>query len=400
MEWLLSFIGKKSECTGCGACVSICPMNCISFVHDDEGFAYPEADSTCINCDRCHDVCPVLGHENGTYVEPDFGQFSVAGRHKSDSVWEKSSSGGAFSALCQSYCDVGDGIFGARFEGLEVVHDCVHSPDQIEEFLKSKYVQSNLGDSYDRARDMLESGRKVLFSGTPCQVAGLRNFLKREYDSLLCIDLICHGVGSPGVFEKYIEYLESTYSSRVVSFTFRNKKARWGRLLQHVIRIEFENGVSMENESDAYNTAFIQCLFLRPSCHECIYANLNRVGDITIGDFKKQHELLPEVKRLENMSTILVNTYKGKRVFDRLDEYMEFWPVKISDVVRTNNPLRQVPKMNDKRGEFFHDVAFGVPIDQALVRHITVPNLMRRMWILVPDRVRAVAKRGMRWTRK
>ncbi len=393
---MLNFIVNKGECTGCGACVSICPVGCISFAYDDEGFAYPETDSRCINCGKCHDVCPVLGHEHDTHIESDFRHFCVAGRHKNHSVWENSSSGGAFSALCKSYCDVGDGIFGAKFEGSKVVHDCVYSPDEIEGFLKSKYVQSDLGDSYHRAKDILESGRKVLFSGTPCQVAGLRGFLGREYDNLLCIDLICHGVGSPGVFQKYVEYLEARYVSKVVSFTFRNKKARMGRFLQYIIRIEFENGICIENESDPYNTAFIQCLFLRPSCGECVFANLNRVGDITIGDFKKQHELLPKVKGLENMSTIIVNTYKGKEVFEKLNEYMEIYPVEISDVVRTNNPLRQRSKMSDKRDEFFCDLALGVPIDRALAEYIAVPSVVRRMWVLVPDRVRAVIKKGMR----
>jgi coenzyme F420-reducing hydrogenase beta subunit len=396
----LILIAKKNECTGCGACASICPVGCISLIYDNEGFAYPEIGSECIDCGKCNGVCPVLVCEHDAHSTHEFRQCGFAGYHRSPSIWGKSSSGGAFSALCKSYCDVGDGIFGAKFEGSQVIHDCVYTPDEIEAFQKSKYVQSDMGFSYSRAKKILESGRKVLFSGTPCQVAGLKSYLKQEYDNLLCIDLICHGVGSPGVFKKYIEWLETQHSSKMLSFTFRNKKAHMGRFLEYIVKIEFENGIRIENKSDPFNTAFIQGLFLRPSCGKCIYANMNRVGDITIGDFKKQHELLPREKRLGNMSTIIVNTQKGLKAFEKMNKYMVIFPVNLNDIVRTNNPLRQASKMNKKRDVFYHDLAVGMPINQALKRNITVPNLINRVWVHVPCKARAFIKRSIQWIKR
>ncbi len=255
--------------------MAVCPVECISFISDEEGFFYPTADHRCTNCGRCEKVCPIINESN--FISQNFKQFCVAALHKDTNVWRKSSSGGAFSAICKAFCNDGDAIFGAKFEGFRVVHDFVYGPDNIESFRKSKYVQSDIRDSYNKVKNILESNKKVLFSGTPCQVAGLRSFLGKEYKNLLFVDLVCHGVGSPGVFKKYIEYLEKRHASKVISYTFRHKKAKMGRFLQHIIIIKLANGKRIEDSSDLYNNGFIQTLFLRPSCGKCIFANLNRL---------------------------------------------------------------------------------------------------------------------------
>ncbi len=398
MKFVLYFTNKKSECTGCGACAATCPKNCISFIYDDEGFSYPVADDSCIKCGKCYDVCPVINSKIGDLSS--FNQFCVAGRHKDDNIWEKSASGGAFSAICQAYCEEGDAIFGAKFEELKVIHDCVYSLNDITCFRKSKYVQSDAKDSYNKIKYMLGNNQKVLFSGTPCQVAGVRNFLGKEYKNLLCIDLVCHGVGSPGVFERYVKFLEKKYGSKLLSFTFRNKNVKMGRLLQYVIMMEFENGMRIEDEEDLYNTAFIQALFLRPSCGKCKFANINRVGDITLADFKKKHELLPEAKELDNFSTIIINTRKGQEVFEKLQEFMKLYSIKIDDVVRTNPPLRLPSKMNNSRDYFFYDLKMGEAIDQVFKKYIAIPRLEKRIWMIIPDRVRGAIKRRIKWIRK
>lgn len=395
---MLYFTNKKGECTGCGACAAICPQNCISFEYDDEGFSYPVADNNCINCGKCYSICPLINKKSED--SSDFKQFCVAARHLDDNIWERSASGGAFSAICEAYCNEGDGIFGAKFEGLKVIHDCVYSPDDIECFRKSKYVQSDMKDSYGKIKDMLERDHNVLFFGTPCQVAGVRSFLGKEYENLLCVDLVCHGVGSPGIFKRYNEYLEKRYKSKVVSFTFRNKKVKMGRLLQYVIIIEFENGMRIEEDKNLYNTAFIQALFLRPSCEECKFANIDRGGDITIADFKRKHELLPKAKELDNFSTIIINTEKGKETFKKLQEFMKLYSVNIDDVVRENSPLRVASKPNMRKEDFFHDLRMGVPIEQALVKYITMPSFLMKIWLRIPDRMKAGIKRRTKWIRK
>lgn len=396
---MLFFTKAKSECTGCGACQAVCPQQSISFIRDNEGFSYPIADNNCVNCGKCKQICPVFNYN--PCPKSDCRQFCVAARHKDNHIWEQSSSGGAFSAICQAYCEEGDVIFGAKFEGTRVVHDCVCSVAEIDCFRKSKYVQSDMQRSYHKIKELLISNKKVIFSGTPCQVAGVKSFLGKEYENLLCIDLVCHGVGSPEVFESYIEYLEKKYKSKVTSFTFRNKKVRMGRLLEYITRIEFEDGRKKENIKDLYNTAFIQTLFLRPSCGNCMYANTNRVGDITIADFKKKHELLPQVKTLDNFSTIIINTKKGAAVYEKLQDLMEIYPVKLEDIVQENPPLRLPSTINEKKECFFADYQTGVlSIEQILKKYISVPRLEKRIWMLVPDRIRGAIKRSIKWIKK
>ena len=183
-----------------------------------------------------------------------------------------------------------------------------------------------------------------------------------------------------------------------MTFTFLTRID--GTVSEYVVRVEFENGTKVEDRSDLYNTAFLQALLLRPSCSKCVFANLDRVGDITIGDFKNRYEVLPEAKGLENLSTIIINTEKGKEVFKALGNYMEIYPIKLCDVVRTNNTLRQPSMTSERRDGFFCDLAMGVPIEIALATHVTVPGLMRRTWMLIPDRMRAGVKRGIPWIRK
>lgn len=394
---MLYFIKEKFNCTGCGACKAVCPVDCIILNSDEEGFLYPVADSRCIDCGKCERVCPV--NDNKCKRE-DFNQYSIVGRHKSDDVWQKSSSGGAFTAICEVYHKDGGAIFGARFSGTKVVHNYVKKLKEIEVFRKSKYVQSDMGDNYHEVKSFLESGNQVIFSGTPCQVAGVRNFLGRDYDNLFCIDLVCHGVGSPGVFSKYIEHLEMKYDSKVKNFTFRHKKVKKGRMLQHVIIIDFESGKRVENENDIFNTAFIQNLLIRPSCEVCKFANINRLGDLTIADFKKKHELLPEAKMLDNFSTIIINSKKGKEVADKLIEKMKIYPIDIKDIIKTNPPLRLLPKTkktNKNRELFFQDLLKGESIETILKRYISHPKIHMKIWASLPDKLRGSIKRRFKW---
>lgn len=392
---MLYFTKKKYDCTGCGACKAVCPVKCISFVSDEEGFSYPVADFRCIDCGKCERVCPIVYTKD--YNIKDFKQYSVVGRHIDNRTWDKSSSGGAFSAICEAYYNDGDAIFGVKFNDVQVVHDYVNDINNIDIFRKSKYIQSNMDNNYHKIKELLGKGNKVIFSGTPCQVAGVRNYLGRDYDNLLCIDLVCHGVGSPGVFKKYIEHLETKYGSEVKSFSFRNKKVKMGRMLEYIVVIELANGMIIEHEKDLYNNAFLQALILRPSCGSCRFANINRVGDITIADFKKKYELLPEAKELDNFSTIIINSEKGKKVFKKLQKNMKIYSVDLNDIIRTNPPLRVASKMNNNKEDFFRDLAKGESIDIVLRRYISSPKLHMKIWILLPDRIRGAIKRRIKW---
>jgi len=394
-DCMLYFTKNKHDCTGCGACRAVCPVDCISFIYDEEGFSYPVADSSCINCAKCERVCPINNEKS--YNKNNFDQFSIVGRHKDNLIWQKSASGGAFTAICETYWNDGDAIFGARFnDGQVVVHDYVRDINDINIFRKSKYVQSDMKDTYQELKKLLDNNHKVIFSGTPCQVAGVRSYLGKDYDNLLCIDLVCHGVGSPGVFKKYLEYIESKYNSKVKSFSFRHKKVKMGRMMEYIVALELMDGRKVEDEKDLYNTAFIQALILRPSCGECKFANKNRLGDLTIADFKKKHELLPEAKGLGNFSTIIINSEKGKNVSELLRKSMEIYSVDIKDIINTNPPLRQASKMNKKRDNLFQDLLKGESVDLVLRKYVSSPKLHMKIWILLPDRVRGAIKRRIK----
>lgn len=388
---MLYFTKDKDNCTGCGACSAVCPVSCISFVRDEEGFDYPVADFRCINCGNCERVCPFINNSELYYSENN--QKCVVGRHKKDEIWEKSTSGGAFTAICNAYCNTDDVIYGARFEGTKVVHDYVLSPQNIGSFRKSKYVQSDMQGSYKRIKKQLLEGHKVLFSGTPCQVAGIRNYLGKAYDNLLCVDLVCHGIGSPGVFDKYINYLEKKYDSVIKSFSFRNKKQKYGRSIEYIVNVVFEDGKSIEVENDLYNSAFLQALLIRPSCLECKFARLERVGDITIADFKRKHELLPEAKGLDNYSTIIINTLKGKEVLSELQKSMIIYKINLGNIVKTNSPLKKPSKENPNRKYFFKGFKDGIPIEVLFEKYVFKLSFKKRVWKCIPERIRVIIKR-------
>lgn len=382
------------SCAGCGACASACPEGCISFIRDKEGFSYPHADSRCTQCGVCRAVCPSEGQ--GTWSSEGL-QLSYATRHIDLSIWRESTSGGAFSAICHAYCGEGDAVVGVRFEGLRAVHERVLWPTGIERFRRSKYVQSEPLAIHSDIRTLLEEGRKVLFSGTPCQVAGLRHYLGRDYDGLLCIDLICSGVGSPGVFEQYIKCIERKKGSRVTSFSFRNKRLKWGRLLEYQTVIQLENGAVIEESHDLYNEAFLAGLILRPSCYQCLYAKAERLGDLTIGDLKDRYELILKHRSLENWSAVIVNTEKGLRVFESAKALLVTHSVDFERLVASNSGLREASGVHPNRTQLFHRLEEGEPIDYAIAASMITPSLKHKVWAALPDMVRALVKGGMRW---
>lgn len=394
---MLYFNHRKEDCTGCCACLTICPKNCISFVSDNEGFFYPMADDNCIHCGKCKNVCPVFGmnfDNSGT-----FQKFAIAAIHNDYEIWRDSTSGGAFSGICEAYGD-GAVIFGAKYENLNVVHDYVQSINDISVFRKSKYIQSDMKNVHYKIKDMLEQNKRVIFSGTPCQVAGVKNYLRKDYDNLLTIDLICHGVGSPGVFQEYIKDLEKKSRSKIVSFTFRNKKIKLGNLYEYAVVIELEDGRRIEEISNIFTNGFLQALFLRPSCGECKFSNINRVGDITIADLKKRYDLLPELKGIENLSAIIFNSKKGAAIYEKLKERMKIYKISIDDLLKTNNPLRTPSKMSEHREVFFSDLQSGKPIGSIIEKYTQKSTIVKSIWILIPEKVRSKIRKAIKWIRK
>lgn len=343
----------KKMCTGCSACYTSCPNGSIEMVSDNEGFLYPEVLDTCIDCGKCQRVCPRINQPD---YSTNFAQTAYAAVSKHFKIWNRSSSGGAFSEICFAWGDDNTMFCGALWDKLCVKHACVVGVDKIAPLCKSKYVSSDLGNCYKQIREHLGKGYNVLFCGTPCQVAGLKSFLNRDYDNLLLIDLICHGVGSPAVFEECIALMEQDLGEEIDSYEFRSKRRVYEQ--DHIIKLTSKNKKKpVFVLDDRYLQLFIRQDCLRPSCGErCIWRNENRQGDITIGDFKGLLQVFPKLRGTKrNYSTVVFNTEKGKSVFSSMKSSMEWLSCSVDDI-KAHNPLfYRHTYFSENRDAFFRE---------------------------------------------
>lgn len=309
--------GNLEACTGCGACAAICPKDSITMQPDDEGFLYPVTDAhVCTDCGLCRQTCPVNPKETFPNKRASAARGSkplsvFASWHLDENIRRDSSSGGVFTALAESILAKGGAVVGAAFDDQFVVrHILIESSDDLHRLRSSKYVQSEVFQAlYLQIRDQLKQGRPVLFSGTPCQVAGLRKFLLRDYNGLYCCDIVCHGVPSPRLFASYIQAnLKSDNELKTVSF--RDKSKGWRNFC---VRLIWQHGEQYVIQSNQYLAMFLLNYALRPSCYECNFTNTSRPGDLTIGDFWGVAKKYPEYDRDDKgTSLVLVNTKKGK----------------------------------------------------------------------------------------
>ena len=384
---MLFFTENKKDCTGCTACMAVCPVNCISMKPDEQGFLYPEADlDACINCGQCEARCPM---RHPGYVDPECGeckakdrfdgslntiQHAAAAITKDNETWKLSASGGAFSEicravnrlLCEKKADVW--VYGAAFEGLEVKH-CGKKIPEIQDFRKSKYVQSDMQNCFREIKELLGKEEKVIFSGTPCQVAGLRAYLGKAYENLFCIDLICHGVGSPAVFKRYLE--EAGRGDKVQRYTFRAKVKKYGNYHRYVSKIERESGKTEHVCMDNYHRLFLNQLCLRKSCGEnCPYRDVHRQGDVTIADFNNFSRLFPDICDDRGYSTIVINTAKGERLFEQLFEFMEIFPANVEDIKKYNPLFAGTAPGNPMSDDFFADYEQGMSIEELCRKYV------------------------------
>ena len=310
----------KNECCGCGACEQKCLQKAINLRKDKDGFLYPYIEKDmCTDCLVCHTICPFMdaGYAYHRIIKSPEVYLAF---HKNDEILKRSTSGGAFSAIAEVFCDGKYAIFGAAFdENLVVQHEYITDRRELRKFSGSKYVQSIIGKCYYHAEAFLKDGRKVLFSGTPCQIAGLRSYLSKEYENLLCIDLICHGVPSPLVLKKYISYLENKSGKKVKYINFRDK-SKYGWLIP-CIKIDFVSSEKAEYHlaaDDPYEKIFLNNIALRESCYNCKFAKSKRIGDLSIGDFWGAETLYPKIDYRKGLSLILTNTAKGRHIFKQI----------------------------------------------------------------------------------
>lgn len=339
---------NKAKCCGCQACFNGCPKKAISMIEDNKGFKYPIVDKNkCINCGLCKKVCPVLKDDTNT------NNIKVyACINKDKNKRERSSSGGIFTLLAQEILKDGGAVIGAAFdENFEVRHICVQDDKDLQKIYKSKYVQSDINTMYVKAKDMLEKNRKVLFTGTPCQIEGLYSFLGREYENLYTHDFICHGVPSPKVWKKYKKYIEKKSGKQIKSIDFRNKTYGWKK---YYLKFTFDDSTYEDNINfDPYLKLFLNDIILRDSCYKCKFKKINRKSDVTLADFWGVEKVLPNLFDNKGISTVIINTEKGRQLFNNILESIEYKEIELIDVVKYNPSMIISAKKNININKFF-----------------------------------------------
>lgn len=302
-------ISDKEKCTGCTACMAVCPVQCIVMRRDRQGFDYPVANpDLCIGCGRCEQVCPV---EHPLDAVRPLDTYAL----RVPEYVDGSSSGGLFPALAYKVIEDKGVVFGAVTNAdMTVGHAEAQTMEEVEAMRGSRYVQSDMYSSFEEVRAYLEDGRRVMFTGTPCQVAGLRAYLGREYENLLTMDLACHGVPSPGLWEKYVAALEARYGSRIKEVCFRDKSKSW-RHYAFTFKTS-DKEVSVPHMQDPYMALFLQDMTLRPSCYVCPAKGGRSGSDLTLADLWNVAEVAPELDDDRGASLAVVNTVKGQQALD------------------------------------------------------------------------------------
>lgn len=339
---MLKYLSTKSEydCFGCKACELICGHNAIEMIPNEEGFYYPELDcEKCINCGLCERVCPVMHPDS---IIQNLGCSYVA-QNRDKAVLKRSSSGGVFNRIAMSILDNGGVVYGVAFnEEFKTVNIRIDNIEDIHLIMGSKYVQSDIQSTYRQVREDLRNGVQVYFSGTPCQIAGLRLFLMKEYENLLTSDLVCHGTPSQKIFSTTIGHLEKRYKGKVVGYSFRDKNIRgWSCCSSSFIKSgEKIKYIKYSKEMEAYFNAFSQGALMRRACYECPFAQSRRTGDITLADFWGVRTKMPDFENITSgVSLILVNSIKGKIIIESIKDSMVLEEIPLKWAQDTNHNL-------------------------------------------------------------
>lgn len=358
METITLFKNKK-DCCACGACLNICPKKAIKMQEDENGFLYPIIDNDkCIKCGLCIKTCAL---QNSKLTNT---PLKTHAAQSNNTDLKKSASGGIFASLAINVIKAGGVVYGAALENvngkLTCRHIAVNSVSNLEKLQGSKYIQSNIGNIYQDVKENLLENKTVLFSGTPCQVDGLRAYLGKKYENLYCIDIICHGVPSNKMFQDYIETLEKKYNDKIIDFKFRDKTKGWG-LTAKGYTAKGYTAIIPANVSSFYYY-FLKSYIYRDSCYSCKYACKNRCGDITIGDYWGIENAHPEVLKnntefdyKSGISCLIVNTEHGKKLIEEYKDDLRLIESNFEKSAKENGQLNRASFLNvEKRNEILN----------------------------------------------
>ena len=341
---------KKEFCSGCSLCAFSCPTKALEMQQDFEGFSFPVLNnSLCVNCGKCAKVCPMDVFEKNTDTPKAFAAYS-----NDKAVLKASSSGGIFTELAKKVISEGGVVCGVTIdENHKVKHIVIEKIEDIHLLQGSKYVQSDLANCLKELSSLLKQGKKVLFTGTPCQVSAVKNTM--NCDNLITVDLLCHGVPSQKLFDFYVKYLEEKHGGKLVEIVFRDKE-KFGWSITQRYKIEKNGRVRtyyLERHTSEYFSGFLRNVTQRDACFNCPYTSLSRVGDITLADFWGVDKVRPDLLNLEGTSLILVNSENGEALISGISEKVVISEVNLNDAIYQNVNLISPPEKNRLRDEIY-----------------------------------------------
>lgn len=345
-------IKEKENCCACHACYNICPKGAISMEEDDKGFKYPVVkQEMCINCGICEKVCPILNRNS----EKRNDIKAYACFNKDEQIRKKSSSGGIFQLLANNILNKNGIVVGASLnQDFLAEHLAIEKQNDLEKLMGSKYIQSDIKNTYKETKENLEKGKYVLFTGTPCQVEGLKAYLNKEYDNLYTQDLICHGVSSKKVWTKYIKFMEKMQKEKTLEIEFRNKTYGWKEFATY-FKYENKRNIIKHND-DMFMKTFLNNLSLRDSCYNCKFKKRNRISDITLADFWGIDNISPDMNDDKGTSLVIINSKKGLDIFDEIKENIVYKEVDFEEAIKYNKSMYESSSKPKNREEFFASV--------------------------------------------
>lgn len=378
---------NKSHCCGCAACAQICPRQCITMKADAEGFLYPELDSeSCVQCGLCETVCPITVDRSDRTDQT----AAFAAHAKDQSLREASSSGGIFSLLAQQILEQGGVVFGAAFDrDYSVHHIMIDQAEDLSKLQGSKYLQSRIGDTYKQAKTALEAGKWVLFSGTPCQTAGLKSYLRKPYERLYLVDIICHGVPSPKVWQYYLSWQKANYGNDIRRISFRDKRSGWKRFSMAIDFCDYR-AYSKDLSNDPYLQVFLRDVCLRPSCYNCAFKGTPRMADITLADAWGVQNWMPQMDDDRGTSVVLIHSRQGKQLWNEISSKVLARSCDMDAVMNNNAAYARSALPHPKREQFFNALNCGASME-------SLEKISRKPWyqkvVSIPKRfVKKLAK--------
>ena len=381
-------IKDKANCCGCYGCYNICPTKAIEMVEDENGFKYPIVNKEkCVNCGLCEKVCPIIN--NKKEKKKDIKVYACM--NKNTDTRMRSSSGGIFSLIASYILDLNGVVFGAKFnENFQVIHSYIENKEELYTFQGSKYVQTQIGEMYQKAKEFLEQDKYVLFTGTPCQIEGLYSYLGKEYEKLYTQDIICHGVPSPIVWRKYLEEFNKKYNGKPKEISFREKRNMGWSNYEMKLQYSTDSYITSHNK-DIYMKAFLSDICLRDSCYACNFKKKNRNSDITLADFWGIDNIDKEMNDDKGTSLVIINSKKGNQLFEKIKQNTIYKEEDFEEAIKYNPSMINSVKLHKNRENFFKELENNNL--EVLVKKYTKRPLYRRILGKIKRIIKKVIKK-------